>query len=145
MQRHRFRIGSLLGFILFCGLAFACVRESTDWWEKGTFTLIVLVLLAAVLLAIHRSGDRQSILAWIRPFRPRVSVALINSAGRIEADYVEGPGLCLPADPNVEHNIRWPDDRVRKSGAAEWDDCLCFKRLAACKLERRARFDLDLG
>ncbi len=60
MQRLRFHIGSLLGFILFCGVAFAALRESTDWWEKGTFTLLVLVLLVAVLLAIHRSGASRA-------------------------------------------------------------------------------------
>jgi hypothetical protein len=60
MRRFRSHVGSLIGFILICGIAFAALRESTDWWEKGTFTLIVLVLLGPVLLAIHRTGARRA-------------------------------------------------------------------------------------
>ena len=60
MKRFRFSIASLIGFTLICGVAFAAFKESNDWWEKGTFTLLVLVLLAAVLLAIHREGARRA-------------------------------------------------------------------------------------
>jgi hypothetical protein len=63
MKRFRFSIASLIGFILICGVAFAALKESNDWWEKGTFTLLVLVLLVAVLLAIHRGGVRRAF--WI--------------------------------------------------------------------------------
>ncbi len=60
MKRFRFSIASLIGFILICGVAFAAFKESNEWWEKGTFTLLVLVFLSAVLLAIHREGARRA-------------------------------------------------------------------------------------
>ncbi len=63
MQRIRFSIGSLIGFIVICGIAFAALKESNDWWEKGTFTLMVLVLLTSALLAVHRSGARRGF--WV--------------------------------------------------------------------------------
>jgi hypothetical protein len=63
MKRFRFSIASLIRFTLICGVAFAALKESNDWWEKGTFTLVVLALLSAVLLAIHRDGARRAF--WI--------------------------------------------------------------------------------
>ncbi len=48
---------------MICGVAFAALKESNEWWEKGTFTLLLLVLLSAVLLAIHREGSRRAF--WI--------------------------------------------------------------------------------
>ena len=56
MRRFRFSIGSLIGFILICGVAVAALKESSDWWEKGTFSVTLLILLTSVLLAIHRAG-----------------------------------------------------------------------------------------
>ena len=60
MRRIRFSIRSLLVFILICGVAFAALKESTDWWERGTFSLTVASLVVSVLLAVHRSGERRA-------------------------------------------------------------------------------------
>ena len=60
MRRMRFSIRSLVGFILICGVAFAALKQSTDWWEKGTFSMTVLVLLTAVLLGVHLAGGRRA-------------------------------------------------------------------------------------
>jgi hypothetical protein len=60
MQRFRFTIGSLIGFIVICGVAFAALKESTDWWERGTFSLTVASLVVSVLLAVHRTGERRA-------------------------------------------------------------------------------------
>ena len=60
MRRFRFTIGSLVGFVLMCGVAFAALRESSEWWERGTFTFTVLVLLTSLLLASHRMGERRA-------------------------------------------------------------------------------------
>ena len=60
MQRFRFTIGSLIGFIVICGVALAALKESTDLWERGTFSLTVASLLVSVLLAVHRSGERKA-------------------------------------------------------------------------------------
>ena len=59
MRRFRFTIGSLIGFVVICGVAFAALKESSDWWERGTFTLTLLVLLTSVLLASHCTGERR--------------------------------------------------------------------------------------
>jgi hypothetical protein len=59
MRRFRFSIGSLIGFTLICGVAFGALKESTDLWERSTFSLTLLVLLTSVLLAIHCGGARR--------------------------------------------------------------------------------------
>jgi hypothetical protein len=63
MRWFRFNIASLLGFILVCGVAFAALKESSELWENGVFTLTLTVLLVSVLLAIHRSGAQRSF--WV--------------------------------------------------------------------------------
>ncbi len=63
MRRLRFSIGSLIGFILICGVGIAALKESSDLWERGTFTAMVLVLLTSVLLAAHRGGQRRAF--WV--------------------------------------------------------------------------------
>jgi hypothetical protein len=60
MRRFRFNIGTLVGFVLICGIAVAALKESSDWWEKGVFTAVVLILLSSVLLAIHRDSPRRA-------------------------------------------------------------------------------------
>lgn len=60
MRRIRFSIGSLLVFILICGVAFAALKESTDWWEKGTFSVAVLVLLLSTLLSSVLAVGRRA-------------------------------------------------------------------------------------
>ena len=63
MRRIRFSIRSLVVFILICGVGLAALKESTEWWEKGTFSVTVLCLLTSVLLAIHGAGERKAF--WI--------------------------------------------------------------------------------
>ncbi len=60
MRGIRFSIRSLVFFILICGVAFAAIKESTDWWEKGTFSVAVLVLLLSTLLASVLAGGRRA-------------------------------------------------------------------------------------
>jgi hypothetical protein len=91
MQRIRFSIGSLIGFIVICGVAFAALKESNDWWEKGTFTLMVVVLLTSVLLAVHRTGARRSF--WVG-FALFGSVYLgLSLVSPVESRLVTSPAL----------------------------------------------------
>jgi hypothetical protein len=60
MHRIRFSIASVLGVILVLGVGIAALRESTDLWESGLFTVTVGVLLLSVLLAIHRREARRA-------------------------------------------------------------------------------------
>ncbi len=46
--------------LLFVAVGFAALRESTELWESGTFTLTIGVLLASILLSIHRTGKRRA-------------------------------------------------------------------------------------
>lgn len=60
MRRLRFTIANLLGVVLFVAIAFAALREATDLWESGLFTLTLGLLATAVLLAIHRTRERRA-------------------------------------------------------------------------------------
>jgi hypothetical protein len=56
----RFNIASLIVFILLCGFAFAALKESSDIWEHGVFSVTLLALIATVLLAIHTNEARRA-------------------------------------------------------------------------------------
>src|SRR5262249_31018331 len=59
----RFNIASLIVFVLICGVAFAALKESSDLWEHGVFSVTLLALIAAVLMAIHTSEARRAF--WV--------------------------------------------------------------------------------
>lgn len=59
MRWFRFSIAGLLVLIMFCGLAFAALKQSTDLWQSAVFSLTCFVLITAALLAILRSGSRR--------------------------------------------------------------------------------------
>lgn len=54
MRKLRFNIASLLIIILVLGVGFAALRESSDLWESGIFTMTLGILLISILLAVHR-------------------------------------------------------------------------------------------
>ena len=60
MKRFRFTIASLLVVVLVLGLSFAALRESSDFWDSGTFSPTLGVLLISTLLAIHRPEKRRA-------------------------------------------------------------------------------------
>lgn len=60
MRLPRFTIRSLLGAILFAGIAIAALRASTDVWDSGILGLDLLILLTAVLLAVHRTDRKRA-------------------------------------------------------------------------------------
>jgi hypothetical protein len=55
MRRLRFHLGTLVILILVLAVGFAALRESSDLWESGMFTLTLGVLLTSILLANYRS------------------------------------------------------------------------------------------
>ncbi len=63
MPKLRFNIGNLLVIILVLGIGFAALRESSDLWECGTFSVTVGVLFISILLAVHRTESRRAF--WI--------------------------------------------------------------------------------
>ncbi len=60
MKRIRFNIASLLGVILVLGVGFAALREASDLWESGVFTLTLTALLISIVLAIHETEKRRA-------------------------------------------------------------------------------------
>lgn len=60
MSLPRFKIRSLLGVVLFAGIAIAALRAADDLWDSGIFGLVLLVHLTAVLLAVHRTDRRRA-------------------------------------------------------------------------------------
>jgi hypothetical protein len=63
MRSFRFHIGTLVIVVLVLGVAFAALRESSDLWESGVFTLTLTALLISILLAIHGTESRRAF--WI--------------------------------------------------------------------------------
>ena len=63
MKRIRFNIASLLVIIFIHGVGFAALRESSDLWDSGIFTVTIGVLLISILLAVHRIESRRAF--WI--------------------------------------------------------------------------------
>jgi hypothetical protein len=60
MKRVRFTVASLLGLVLFAAVGTAALRAATDLWDSIVFSATVLVLLAAVLLAVHRTERKRA-------------------------------------------------------------------------------------
>jgi hypothetical protein len=60
MRRIRFNIASLLGVILVLGVGFAALKESSDLWDSGGFTLTLGILLISILLAVLRTEKRRA-------------------------------------------------------------------------------------
>ena len=63
MRRFRFNIANLVTIIFILGVGLAALRESSDLWDSGVFTLTIGVLLISILLAAHRTESRRAF--WI--------------------------------------------------------------------------------
>jgi hypothetical protein len=63
MRHFRFSIASLLLVVLFVAVGFAALRESSDLWESGIFSLALASLLTSILLTVHRTESRRAF--WI--------------------------------------------------------------------------------
>jgi hypothetical protein len=60
MRRPRFNIDSLVLLVVVSAIGVAALRESSDIWDGGLLGLTLLILLVAVLLAIHRTDRRRA-------------------------------------------------------------------------------------
>jgi hypothetical protein len=63
MHHLRYNIAGALGAIVFVAVGLAALREADKLWDGWLFSLTLGVLLFAVLLAAHRTGDRRAF--WI--------------------------------------------------------------------------------
>ncbi len=90
MGRFRFSIASLLGIVLFVAIAIAALRASNDAWDSSVLGLTLLTLLAAALLAVHRTDRRRAfwlgfaVFGWIYLFAsliPQIALRLPTTLG----------------------------------------------------------------
>ena len=93
MSRIRFNIASLLVVVLILGVGFAALRESSDLWDSGVFTLTLTVLLVSILLAIHRRDARRAFWIGFALFGGGYLAALPGAVDRIPARDDQGAGL----------------------------------------------------
>ncbi len=89
-RRFRFTIASLLVVILFLGVGIAALRQSSDLWNSGLFTLTLAVLLISIPLAVQRTENRGAfwlgfaLFGWIYlglSLVPSIESRLITSRG----------------------------------------------------------------
>jgi hypothetical protein len=113
MRRFRFTIGGMLALVVFLAVSIAALREATDLWDSGVFTAALGVLLAAVLLAVHRTGRQRAFWLGFALFGwAYLAASLVPPA---EARLLTTKGLAYP-DSKVPGrtfaysvNIRWPN------------------------------------
>jgi hypothetical protein len=55
VRQFRFSIASLLGVVLFISVALAALQASTDARDGRLLGLVLLMLMTAILLAVHRT------------------------------------------------------------------------------------------
>jgi Cu/Ag efflux pump CusA len=63
MHHLRYHIAGALGAVLCVAVGFAALREADELWDTCLFSLTLGLLLFAVLLTAHRTGDRRAF--WI--------------------------------------------------------------------------------
>jgi hypothetical protein len=62
MNRFRFTIGQAMATVLFVGIGFAAMKNPNILWSSATYTLAILMISVASLVAIARQG--RSRLPW---------------------------------------------------------------------------------
>jgi hypothetical protein len=93
MPKLRFNIASLLVIILVTGVGFAALRESSDLWESGVFSLTIGVLLISILFAVHRKESSRAFCIGFALFGWTYFGTLPGPIDRVQADHDEGVGL----------------------------------------------------
>ena len=63
MKRIRFNIASLLVVVFLVAVSVAGLREATELWDSGLFSLTLVVLLVSILLGLNRTEKRRAF--WI--------------------------------------------------------------------------------
>ena len=94
MRIIRFTIGRLLCVILVLGIALAALKESSDLWESGIFSVTLVVLLASILLAVHRTESSRAFWIGFALFGLGYLGLSLRPVDRTKADHDEG--ACLP-------------------------------------------------
>jgi hypothetical protein len=107
MRRFRFSIGTLLLAVLAGGVGLAALRESTDAWDSGVFSVAVAMLLIAVLLALHREGARRAFWLGFALFAGTYLVASLVPS--VESRLLTSRGL-----PYLDSKMIFPARRAQR-------------------------------
>jgi hypothetical protein len=116
MRRFRYSIAGLLGLVLFVAVAFAALRQADALWDSALFSLTLGLLLASVLLTIHRTGRKRAfwlgfaLLGWtylIATLIPPVESRLLTTTGLAHLD-----SMIPRRDPAVRRLSRYRDPVV---------------------------------
>jgi hypothetical protein len=60
MGRFRVTITALMGLVLFVGVAFAALRDASEWWAGALLVLTIGLLLTACLGVVYRTGGDRA-------------------------------------------------------------------------------------
>jgi hypothetical protein len=60
MRPVRFTIANIVLAVAFVAVAIAALKEPTDWWDCGLFSLTLASLLLSTLMAVHRTGQARA-------------------------------------------------------------------------------------
>jgi hypothetical protein len=125
MRKLRFNIANLLAVILVLGVGFAALRESSDLWESGIFTVTLGVLLISILLAVHRYEAKRAfwlgfaLFGWIYlglSLVPSIESRLITTKALAYLDSkVPGRPLNMVALQTTVTNSGSPSDPVQSA------------------------------
>jgi hypothetical protein len=63
MNRLHLTIANLMIVVLYAGLGFAALRNADEFWASATYTLAILAISAAVVVAVARRGRAR--LTWL--------------------------------------------------------------------------------
>jgi len=114
MRRIRFTIANLLVVVLFVAVGVAALRESSDIWDSGLFSLTLGILLISILIAVHRTESRRAfwigyaLFGWIYvglSLVPSVEPRLITTRALSYLDS-KVPGRSLKI-ARVRHSVSW--------------------------------------
>jgi hypothetical protein len=126
VRRPRFSVASLLLVVLFAGVGFAALRESTSAWDSSLLGMTVLVLLIAVFRAVRRIDGRRAF--WLGIALYGWSYLGTSLVPQLEARLLTTKGLTwLDSE-----GLAWLDSKVGK-WTARSDNATRGLVLAACR------------
>ena len=110
MNRLRLTIANLMIVVLYAGLGFAALRNADEFWASATFTLAILAVSAAVVVAVARKGRAGWRANSPACGYPRCSMGCLGTGGNI----------ALKAAPPVVKPV--------ESGASSQTGMVCLRR-----------------
>ena len=105
MNRLRLTIANLMIVVLYAGLAFAALRNADKFWASATYTLAILAVSAAVVVAVARKGRAGWRANSPACGYPRCSMGCLGEDGNIA--FTATPPLVAPSTGVTRRNPVW--------------------------------------